>query len=414
MKRMKRVFIFTVFLMVLGILSSGIASALSTNLKPEYSPMETIILKIDGSILESIEKVRFTKAGHVQEVPIEYEIKRLGENYFVWAISPRAEGNYSLILDDVSTIVNGNPKKINFQQNFSVRGNTTQYSIKPGFASSDKDFSIKVNLYDDKEREIEIDFPTKRKFILKPGENIIDFSMNDVNYIKLVEINIGNYKMPAYLIGDILIVQNDSKLKFLPSEIKKEIPASENNIVLRFSIVNQWEKEIKNIEIYYPESLFSLNPKGKINLKSGESAEYNLTLKNNNNITIREIVYARTGEINAPLSIKIDFIDKKIEDSKTDSKKSEIKLYRCSELGGKICKGEEVCKGVKNTSLEGQCCIGSCTVEKEDGFLSRMIGYLLAIAVVVGLAYFYLRYKKTKAGENIIQKKIRENEEKIP
>ena len=146
------------FLFVFVILTS-LVNAISSNLKQEYEKGETIITEISGSIIEDIkpEQVEFIR-GHVR-VPFDYGFEKLDGKWFLWATAPEKEENYSFVIKDIVTTIAGRREKINFEQNFSVRGNLTDYSIKPGFISTKEDFKIEIQLNLDNEKAISNDFP---------------------------------------------------------------------------------------------------------------------------------------------------------------------------------------------------------------------------------------------------------------
>jgi hypothetical protein len=80
------------FLMILLPLTSGLSSDLHTT----YQPAETMLVELQGSILEEIPKENvFFLRGHVQTV-VEYDLKKLGNHYFLYAVAPLAENNFTL------------------------------------------------------------------------------------------------------------------------------------------------------------------------------------------------------------------------------------------------------------------------------------------------------------------------------
>lgn len=407
----KELIIALIIILVIGFFIEK-ANALSSDLKEEYSKSETIVFKLIGNILEPIEQknVKIVKAGYIQEIPVEYELKKLNETYFIWAISPKTEGNYTFIIKNISTTLEGIPKKVEFRQNFSIIGNISSYNIKPGAIISYNDFSVKVNLFKDEDEKIEVDYPEKREIILKPGENTIGFSMKDESEISIKDIKIGKYVISAYLIGNPANANKGIPLKFLQGRIREEIDISNEKKTFTFNLINEGKDKIEDIEIEYPKNYFILSPDEKIDLDDGESMEYNLTLKNNDKIAIRETLYAVSEKIRIGFPVSIDFVEKREVNLSGDK----VKIYRCSELGGKICKGEETCKGIKNNSLEGQCCIGSCLIEEKDTSGTKILGYVLIVLVILGLAYLYWKYKKTKPADNILEKKVNESNKNIP
>lgn len=199
---MERGVIFGVCFGILTLLMVNGVYAITTSLKDNYQSGETIIFSLSGNILEPIfpEQVEF-KRGHIK-LPLEYDIKKLGENYYVWTNAPFAENgtNYTLLIKDIVSTVNGKTEKIDYEKNFSVSGNLIDYSIKPGIIFAKSDFDIAVQLNEDIEKSIEIGLFNESR-ILNPGLNTVRFYLEDFSGAKLNIIKIGKYNVPAYVIG---------------------------------------------------------------------------------------------------------------------------------------------------------------------------------------------------------------------
>ena len=142
---MKKIIVLCAFIF----LSISSVTAISTDLKSSYEKGETIIIEIKGNILEPItnSQIEFLR-GHVA-IPLEYESKKLSGKYYLWAIAPQQENNYTLLIKDITTTVAGRTEKIDFVQNFSVSQNSTDYFVKPGIVLAQKDFSIDIYLNED-------------------------------------------------------------------------------------------------------------------------------------------------------------------------------------------------------------------------------------------------------------------------
>ena len=174
---MKRIIFFCIFIFLIFLISN--VTAISSNLKTEYERGESIIIEINGNILEPIDKtdVEFLRK-HIS-VPLEYDIKKIGGRYFLWAIAPQTSGNYTLAINNIATTISGKTARINFAQNFSVMNNLTDYSIKPGFISTKEDFIISIDLNADFEKIINVNRPYEREVVLKPGRNNVEFLADD-------------------------------------------------------------------------------------------------------------------------------------------------------------------------------------------------------------------------------------------
>ncbi|MEM4259504.1 MAG: hypothetical protein QXS38_01960 [Candidatus Pacearchaeota archaeon] len=186
-------------LIAIMICSIHAVSAISTTIKDSYAQGETIIAEISGDILEPISSsnVEFRR-GHIL-VPFDFELSKIGEKYYLWAITPESEMNYSIVIKDITTFVLGKIQRIDYQKNFSVSGNLSDYSVKPGFISTGKDFEIEVRLNEDSEKKINIEFLGEKEIILKPGLNILKFYIYNVNKTGFYNLTIGKYVLPTYI-----------------------------------------------------------------------------------------------------------------------------------------------------------------------------------------------------------------------
>lgn len=396
-------------LILIGFLGS--VSAISSDLKENYAPKESIIIEISGNILEPIssQQIEFRR-GHVS-VPVEYDVKRLGERYFLWAIAPENENNYTLIINDVATTVSGKVEEIDYEKNFSVVGDLIDYSVKPGFVFAKEDFEIVVELYEDLEKEIMINFPVERNVVLKPGVNELDFSIEEIENTQFILINIGQYNLPAYIIGGekggteaVLPV-----LRFNPRILESTILKGSQATRYPFSIINSGGEEIE-LALDYNKDLFVISPNSVI-IKPEEIAEFNLSL-NEIGGEINESIYARSGDFSLEMPVNI-MLTENIEEIDTPYLKenfNESSLYYCSELEGVTCSANEVCSGESVSSLDGACCKGQCGEEEDEGSGRAFVGYAIAALVLIVILFVFFRYRKAKANKAPLEKKIGEIE----
>lgn len=395
---MKRGIICGLVILTFTLLITGV-SAISSDLKASYEKGETMIGEISGEILENIrpEQVEF-KRSHIA-VPVKYDIKKLADKYYIWAIAPNNENNYSLVIKDISTTVNGKVEQIDFMHNFSVSGNLTDYSIEPGFMLTKEDFNIAVQLNEDLEKEINIDFPEQRSFMLKPGKNIIKFSISGIGESEFKRINIGKYSMPAYLIYSYKneTVNNQTigmKFRTEPNAIVSTIFAEEK-IIYPFNIINFGDEKIENITVIYNRKLFSLSEEN-ISLESQEIKEINLSIIAQINDDLKkkgidEKIKINSGDNKLELPVVIRFTENKNESSTPYLTGG--KSYYCSELKGIVCLAGEKCDGEVKSSIDGDCCAGKCSIEKKG---LSWISYLISFLIILIIIYLFVKYRKAK------------------
>ncbi|MEK6892634.1 MAG: hypothetical protein AABX07_00350 [Nanoarchaeota archaeon] len=410
-KKMMRVLIIILTLTIMPF-----ASAISTDMKKEYSSGETIIAEISGNILEplSADNVKLKRIN--SEVPIEYDLKRIGERYYLWMIAPSTPDNYTLIIKNIATTILGQAEKIDFTQNFTVLTNLSDYSIRPGFIFTQEDFSVKVQLNEDADKTISADFPDKREVVLKPGENKISFSIKDFGNVGFIKINIGKYVLPADIINKNKQVSIKRGFAFSPEIVESEMLLAENEKISAVGLKSLEKNGTEIIRLKYDKDKFSLSPDSNITIGPNETIYFNLTIKNFKTGELYDEVYAISSNFSALLVVKARIIENRTlpvvvdnVENKTDVKKN----YRCSEISnGRFCSSNELCSGQSLNALDGNCCVGVCAAKSSGG--SSWIGYLIAAIVIVAVAIVYVKYKKTHAEKNPLQKKLAESAKKAP
>lgn len=394
-----------IFILILTIYLIGVASALSVNIKDSYEKQETMIVKISGDIKEPITNDNILlKRGHVS-VPLDYDIKKLGNDYYLWAVAPTNENNYTLWINDVVTMVSGNVNKSDFGYNFSVTGKLVDYYVKPGVIFSNKDFEISVFSNMDVPKEINVEFPEERNIVLNPGKNKLEFSISNVYGTQLINFSVGKYNVRAYIIGektgneiDMTNATNVSKsnVYFVPQKIERELFSGEEE-TYPVTIVNDGD-DLENISLEYNKDVFSINPEPPLNLASGKSFVFNLSMQTDR--SVNESITLNTNNIKAYLNVKIS-----ISNRTTNKNETKKNLFYCDELGGNICKGNEECSIENVESLDGPCCKGKCIEKKEGG--TSWAGYIIAVIAIILIIYIYYRYKSVKKEKNPLAKRIK-------
>jgi len=394
-------------LLLFVLLTSNFVSAISSDLRETYQPGETMIIELSGNILENIptENVEFRRA-HVK-VPFDYDIKKIEGRYYLWATAIPIEGNYTLVINNIVTTVVGNIQKVNYEKNFTVKGNFIDYSVKPGLISTKEDFELNIMLNEDTDKVINLNFPVDQNIVIKPGENKLKFSIVNVTSTRFIKIKVGKYTLPVYIIANKTVVITPS-LKLVPDYIQRSTSGKE---ALSYQIIiqNTGNNKVKDISIFYNKELFSTDLKATegIIIERNDSLRFNLIVKETGK-EIKEKIYVNTPSLSIDLPVEI-----KITENATQIQNaSKGVLYYCSEISGTICSANEACTGKTETSIDGLCCIGKCS-SKEEEPSRTWIGYLL-LAIVLGiLGYLYMRYKKAKPKKSLIEE-AKESKKKFP
>ncbi len=355
---------------------------------PAYQPGETMIIEIQGNILEPIgpSDIIFKRA-HVA-IAVDYDVKRILDKYYLYAQVPTNSNNYTLFINSISTTVNGQPQTIDYNQTFQVTGNLTDYSISPGFIITDNDFYLTIKSNLDQQTTININFPSEGTATLNPGMNELRFATSSLQsgfYLA----SIGKYIVPIRLIKQSNTSSAKALIEAYPRLVRETLK-SDTKKYYNISITNKGNSNSNNLYFTYDKNLFNLSAETIEEIAPNSSTNLIINLKKLNGELFNTIFIASGSEILGNITFEIFFTNN--ESEVTNSSKPE---YYCSELAGKFCSATEVCSTQPIQSLDGSCCLGECRI-KEDSTSSSWIFYTLVIVVLVIIVILYLRYKKTK------------------
>jgi len=388
------------------ILTLSFVSSVSLSMKDNYEPQETMLISIEGSILEPIalNQVQF-KRNNV-DVVTDFDIKKIQDKYYIWALAPSNPNNYTLTIKNIYATILGQPNRTDISKNFTVSGNTTIYYVKPGFLSTSQDFKIEVQLNSDLDEIIDVNFPKSQSFIILPGKNIIPFSISSVNDSQLFNLQIGKYTIPVYFQVNKTpeTITQTKSIRFMPS-ILHGAANYLNSYEIR--ILNTGDK-IANLTIEYDSRLFKLDRSSTLNLSRGDEFVFNLTIINNSIHFISGNLVARYDNLSTMLPFEINLSSQNLTLTKNASSTT---LFKCAELPGTICSSNEICSGTTLTSSDGPCCTKSCSAQS-SGFNYSYIGYFIVLVVLIGLVILAGRYLKAKPNKNLLEKSLGENQQK--
>ena len=384
---MKKISLFLLFLLCIVPLTS----AVSIDIQPSYHPGETLISKVYGNILEQIprENVELLR-GHVQ-VAADYDIKKIGNDYYIYMILPTVQNNYTLVIKDVVTTVNGTIQTVTLEKNFTTLGPLIDYSINPGVIISKENFKINIFSYIDSQISINTDFPDERSIILNSGENSINFDISLINN-GIYTANVGTYNVPILINKEEDNSLDSRNLKFLPGSIEGIVLINHNNNY-PIRLVNSGSLDISDLTFEFDKTLFDISP-SIVSLESGQSVELNLTVKKKNQ-PINSQIIVRYGDQTSTLLVNLDYTTNSSNIIDPYNQSSAGKNYYCNELQGKFCGSGETCSTDTLATLDGQnCCIGTCTTPSKSSY--SWLGYLIVFILIVVLLIIGARYYKTK------------------
>lgn len=398
------------------------SAAISSDMQQSYLSSQTVVTKLSGNILQPITaaQVEFKK-NNVRIAP-EYDIKKLGDDYYLWFISPvvQNETNYTIFIHNITTTYLGAVQNIDFNQSFSVKPLLSEYYIKPGFVYTSSNFNVQLVLNNDYAQEIAVNFPSAKSYTIEPGINNIPFLIKDAREgTGLYMIQIGEYLFPAYLINGPAAAKKTNYIVIQPAYIHSKKLLSDNSIYYQIQVSNLGTNNVTNLALQYGSGLFTLVPDENISLAPGESQTYQITLNSPSRQNINDTFYfiSSDNNISEPMPFSIMFFEKLSDINQTflnisNLTADETSLYSCSELLGQICSSNQICSGDSLPSSDGICCTAICANSSDNSGSGSYswIGYLIAAIVIIGLLILYAKYKKVKPESNPIGKSIEDSE----
>lgn len=379
--------------LVAFVLSLCFVSAITTTLGTSYRPGETAVVELSGNILEPIAFGNVMIKRNNVIMAQDYDVKKLGEKYYIWFQSPKDAGNYTLWIKNLKTTINGVPSVIDFSQNFTVSGNFVDYSVSPGFMMTGNNFQMNVKVYGDNNIPINVDFPYQQQILLKPGDNVIDFDVSSITGSKFSTLHLGVYALPIYVMRNLSVGESPD-IVFSPLSVSRLILVSEKLPVYNvISVRNLGKNALNDVYFEYDNSSISINS-SKFNIRGNESKEFNLGIIKGSDFNTK--IYLRAGNYSFDFPIGVVFEKNNVSGNESGGSN----LYRCSELRGKICSASEVCSTSQEISLDGPCCTGECTAAEPVSSGYSWVGYLVVLIVLVVGGYVYMNYRKAKGVTN--------------
>jgi len=388
-----------VFILLILLLPSVLA--IETTIKQEYSPAETLIAEISGNFIDNLksENVLFY-SGRVF-VPLVYDLAKVQDKYYLYALLPAKERNYTLIIKNAHYIETGTEKRQDLSYNFSVKGNLSAFSVNPGFIITNNDFNIKVISTKSIDLKAEFLNSSQNITIIEGIEKRLSFSVVDVKSFTLTNLILETegkkYEVPVAIFKSENIseenISTSDKLKFSKSSFNFTV-LKDNKFEFEISLSNTGQEDIENIVLSSDADVVSITPSEISKLESGKIQKINLTIKsealgassctitaNSSNISVQSLVYVTTIENETSFQ--------NIIKNNSDI----INEGTCSDIKGKICLEDESCEGVIKLTLEGACCIGACN-KKSSGYGNTVM--IIAIVLLLAIIAFFV-YKKIKA-----------------
>ncbi|MCK5614958.1 hypothetical protein KAR91_74535, partial [Candidatus Pacearchaeota archaeon] len=122
--------------------------AIEVTLKDELKTGETFLAKFSGNFIDPVlrDNVAFYRVtgGKHTLIPADYDVVKIDEEYYVWAILPEAEDNYTIEIKDVRYKVGTSESTDDIITPFNVVGELASFQISPGVVYTNGNFEISM------------------------------------------------------------------------------------------------------------------------------------------------------------------------------------------------------------------------------------------------------------------------------
>jgi len=402
-----------------------LVSAIEIDMKSNLSQGETLLVRVSGNFFEPIVKEDITFHRDHVRVPMIFSLTKIDGDFYIYAqLSGKQPGNYSITMENVRYYQINEILEEDLVKPFTISENFSDFSVTPGFISTNKDFFIEIqNL---KNEEITVfsrltngskestgffeslfggsEAEPLNSINLKSGEKKkMDFAIGIFNQgLNSLELKTENtfYQIPVFIFQETQVITSDSTYNLEPSDLNISL-SSNSNTTRIINLFNNGEEPIKNILISLSDSLKSyatlLTEKiDEIEGNSSEKIEVVFTAHNG-----EEIVEGQIKVESEDLSLVVEVFLNILEGFVPSG---EGKVALCAELAGNLCSEGQTCKGQLELTSDGNCCIGSCQEKTSRSSSGVIFGWILIVGVIGYGIWFYLKkYKKVERVADILK-----------
>lgn len=394
--------------------------AVEINMNSEYNQGETLIAKISGDFLTPVGRSNiFFYREHVR-VSFEYEITKIGYDYYLYALLVgKAEGNYSLSIEDVKYRTGGITNESDIIRNFSITNQTADFSVEPGFVDVSDDFSLTVKNLKDSSIDVKIKVPSStRAYIYSVGTE--DFTLTlgpgkseKINFIvaqgealfQNITLSSENtdYTIPTYIqkTTESPSETQELGLNFQTSTLIIIIPTNSNYKQIIY-LYNLNESDFKDVSFSLSDNLsyYAVLDKQTLDIKSKSNASLELSLYSQEEKEVEGYLYANVDSKNISLFVDVEFLE-----NSSEIESPTIKLLTCSEQNATVCNTQtHECSVNLISGKDGWCCPGTCSEKKENNSTGRIIAVVLILGLIGFVTWFYFKkYKKSKKPVDLLK-----------
>ncbi len=229
MKRESDAVIFSIALIILVVLSLSFVSSAGASIKlskTEFYQLELLKAEITGSFKTPLTEanVKVYEQGKVHSSPLGNSgLLKLEAKYLYYAVLPPAIGNYSVRIENIDYYEGLKVTDAPIDENFTISSTDEPYlSFNKGFIYTTKDFEIVIKSLNAVQEVTAVFEATEQevtKNIQQNSEKTFAFSIADIKEYTVSTLEIGDYKIPVYVLPPASQNKNDT---FIPVPLSPE------------------------------------------------------------------------------------------------------------------------------------------------------------------------------------------------
>jgi len=382
-----------------------IISSVEFDIKSEFKQGETLIAKVSGNFIKPILKENiFFYRGHVR-VPMEYNVAKIDNEFYIYALLPETQNDYSISIEDIEYMDGREVSYKDIVRNFSINNDTADFFINPGFIISENDSEITVQNLQNEKINIKSNINEDVVTLISGEIKKIYFKLEDIGQNKIIELSTNNliYEIPIYTFSD-KTGDKERDFRFEPSIFN--VSMSTNSETTRIVYLeNTGKKTLEDISLSVSDSLkqyvsFSIEEVDELKKDSSIKIELTMSSDDEEKQVEGQIIAKESNEnstIYSYLAINLDFLKDYVPSDGEVSTTSAT----CLELEGIICDLE--CSGETKHAKDGVCCLGECSEAKESS-TGKIIGWIIVL-LIIGFLYWFFKnkYRGTKKDIDLLK-----------
>lgn len=376
-------------------------------MKESYAQKETMLIKITGNFITppTIENIYFLDVN--VRVPLLFDIAKIQDSYFIYAISPERPGNYTLRIKDTAYLQGTQTIKEDLKRTFAVQNQSASFNIYPGFLITTGESQVTLENFLPQALPVSFSSPflqSQQEILSSESIKRITLSFFPERNTSFTTLQISGgqqiYELP------VIFLQPEEKqetkgLRWSSPEFR--VIARKNTQETRtIYVYNVGQAPFSNISLALSQELepyITFSPSFISELPEGSGRKIELIVQAKNEGTIEGELLAETESEAFILPIILYIVSNQTYQNITQGRNNTLPIedqpLACQEKNGVFCNTTQECIGNVEYVLEGACCLGYCQQQTQPTPLSkRFLGIVLVLIGLLTVGWFFWKQRR--------------------